>query len=146
MANIEIYNDLDAPVFVWEKIHKTNDLSWLLVKSRKIDEKLQAKLDAAWEKMYNEYLEEFGFSDSFRMIKQREIERAVLQCRLIKTDDRSYETEIEIADLEIADLKRGVGGYDLREAKRAIEMNVKFQINMNTTSIRDFYGYLKDLQ
>lgn len=145
MAKIEIYDSLDAPVSVWEKIHKTGDLSNLLVKPKKVDDKLQVRLDAAWEKMYNEYLEEFGFSESFKSLKSKEIEIALLKCKLIQTEDRGFETEIEIAELELEDLRMGISESDFKEAKIAIEKNLKFQINMSTTSIRDFYSYINDL-
>lgn len=146
MGKVEIYDSLDAPVIVWEKIHKTSDLSHLLVKKKEVDHKLQARLDAAWEKMYNEYLEEFGFSDSFRSLKNKEVEIALLKCQLIQTDDRAFETEIEIAEIELEELKKGVGESDFKEAKIAIEKNLGFQINMSTTSIRDFYAYLNQLK
>lgn len=146
MAKVDIYDSLDAPVSVWEKIHKTGDLSHLLVKKREVTESIQKKLEDAWEKMYNEYLDEFGFSDSFKSLKSKEIEIALLKCRLIQTEDRSYETEIEIAELDLLDLQKGISDADFKEAKIVIEKNMGFQINMNTTSIRDFYTYLNDLK
>lgn len=145
MGKVEIYDSIDAPVSVWEKVHNTGDLSNLLVKKTQVDDKLQIKLNNAWEKMYNEYLEVFGFSESFKGLKNKEIEIALLKCRLVQTGDRSFETEIEIAEIELEDLRKGISGSDFREAKIAIEKNMGFQINMNTTSIRDFYGYINDL-
>jgi CRISPR/Cas system-associated protein Cas5 (RAMP superfamily) len=146
MAKVEIYDSLDAPVIVWEKVHKTGDLSNLLISKTKINDNLQVKLEAAWEKMYNEYLEEFGFSDSFKSLKNKEIEIALLKCKLIQSEDRSFETEIEIAELELLDIKSEITESDFKEAKIAIEKNLKFQINMSTTSIREFYAYINDLK
>ena len=146
MGKVEIYNSLDAPISVWEKIHKTGDLSNLLINKKELTDNLIVKLEAAWEKMYNEYLEEFGFSDSFKDLKNKEVEIALLKCKLIQSDDRSYETEIEIAELELQDLKTGVSDSDFKDAKIAIEKNMGFQINMSNTTIRDFYGYLNELK
>ena len=141
----QIYDSLDAPVYVWEKVHKTLDLTYLLVKRKKVDEKLAKKLNLAWEKMYDEYLQEFGFSEAFLALKKKEMEIALIQCSLILTNDRSFETEIEIAEDELNALKNNLGASDFMDAKKAIEKNMKFQINMNTTSIREFYSYLNDL-
>lgn len=143
----EIYDSLDAPVFVWEKIHQSDwDLSWLLVKRVPVNERLNKKLEKAWEKMYDEFITEFGFSDSFKSMLSKKIEIAKLKMRLAMTDDRSYETEIEIAELELSDLVKESSGANFGEAKIAIEKHLGFQLNMKKTSIREYYGYLNELR
>lgn len=145
MAKVEMYDNLDAPIIVWEKVNRTGDLSQLLIKKVKVDEKIERQLMDAWEKISNEFVDEFGFSDTFLAMKKKEIEIALLQCKLVETDDRSIETDIEIAEIELESIRKEISGTHFRDAKIAIEKTMKFQINMNTTSIRDFYQYLKEL-
>lgn len=143
MPKVELYDSLDAPVYVWDKIHSGGDMSCLIVNKKKVKSVPITHLQEAFDRMYNEYIEEFGFGESFKSIKMKEIEIARLKCRLIQTDDRAYETEIEIAELELDELKKELAGSKLSEIKIGIEKKMGFQLNMMTTSIREFYMYLK---
>lgn len=140
------HTTIDAPVFIWHRVHESGDLSWLLEKRIKLTKRLRTYLKKVWEKIYDEYLHEFGFSENFIAIKEKEIEIAQLKCELILTGDRINETWIEIAEIELTDMKKGNGKGDFMQSKIAIESKFKFQINMTTTSIREFYSYLKHLK
>ena len=142
----EYYNTLDAPIYVWEKVHETNDPTWLLVKRNQVSNKIIELLKKAWEKIYDEYIKEFGLTESFLDIKRKEIEVAQLKLELILTGDRVLETFIEIAEEELAEMNKGNGKSNFMESKIAIENRFKFQINMHSTSIREFYSYLKHLK
>jgi len=143
MPKAQLYDSLDAPVYVWDKIHSQGDMSYLIVNRKKVKSVPVSDLQAAFDRMYNEYIDEFGFGESFKSIKMKEIEIARLKCKLVQTDDRSFETEIEIAELELEEMKKDIEGSKLTEIKIAIEKKMGFQLNMMTTSIRDFYTYLK---
>lgn len=140
------YDSLDAPVMIWERVHRTGDLSHLLLVKRRLTTRLTEQLQKVWENIYNEYLSEFGFSDDFISIKQKEVEIAMLKLQFIMDGDRSHDTFIEIAEIELNDLKEGSGKSDFMQTKIAIERTYKFQINMAKTSIREFYSYLKHLK
>jgi hypothetical protein len=142
----EVYDSLDAPVFYWIKVHESGDLSWLLVKRKKLNKSLLKILVSAWENVYDQFLKEFGFSDGFEAILRKKIEIALMKCELIMTGDRSLETFIEIALEELKDLQVTMGKGNCMEAKIAIERHFKFQINLMTTSIREFYSYLNHIK
>lgn len=141
----EVYDSIDAPIFVWYKVHDSSDLSWLLVKRKKVNKSLLKILEKAWEKIYNEYVSEFGFSENFRSLKEKELEIAKLQLDLILTNDRTLKIFIKQAQLELVDMQGG-GNSSFMESKIAIESHFKFQVNMMQTSIREFYSYLKHLK
>lgn len=139
------HNTLDAPVFVWMKVHETGDLSWLLIKKRKLKKGEEASLSLVFEGMYDEYIKEFGISEYFAAIKNKELEIARLQIQRLKTGDRGLETFIEIAQVELEEMKKeGVKG-SLIDTKIAIEREFKYQINLHETSIREFYSYVKHM-
>lgn len=142
----EHYSDLDAPVYVWNKVHETGDLSWLLVKRSKVSDAIRTSLLAVWERIYDEFMQEFGLSESFVQIKQKELEVARLKLKLILTGDRTQETFVEIAQIELDEMKKGMTKADFMGSKIAIENKFKFQINVHTTSIREFYSYLKNIK
>ena len=142
----EYYDSLDAPVSVWQKVHETSDLSWLLLKRIKPNEKLRAFLQNAWDKIYNEYLAEFGLSENFISMKQKEIEIAEIELQLILSGDRTLIPFIKIEKEVLEKMKAGKSKIGFMESKIAIENRFKFQINMRSTSIREFYSYLKHLK
>jgi hypothetical protein len=145
-AKLQLYDSLDMPVFFWNKIHQTNDLSWLMKKKQRITKAIAKKLSQVWDSMYQEYINEFGFSEQFAAIKAKEHEIAMLQMDLILTEDRTIETFIEIAMIELADMKKSGGKYGFLDSKIAIESKFKFQINLMQTSVREFYSYFKYLK
>lgn len=139
------YDSIDAPVYVWNKIHETGDFSWLLVKRRKLTKSLRPALEKIWTSIYDEYIKEFGFSERFIAIKQKEIEIAKMQLELILTGDRSLRTFIKIEQQQLEEMNQGNSKSNFMQSKIAIEKHFKFQINTMTTSIREYYSYLKEL-
>lgn len=138
------YDSLDAPVFIWNKVHETQDLTWLLVKKQKVSSRIMAKLEAAWEKIYNEYLRDIGASEQFIAIKRKEISIAMRKLKLIQTGDRTQLTWIEIEQEELEAMRQEASRGSFGKTKIAIEVQLlKFQMNPHTTSIREFYEYLK---
>lgn len=138
------YKDLDAPVFIWYKLHTTDDLSWLLIKRKPITKKQAVVLQKSLDAMYDEYFLEFGKSKEFLSLKRKEIEIAQLNCQMVITGDRSFQTWIQVAEMELQDLKRKEVKGDLLKTKASIEKHItKFQIDMHKTSIREFFTYLK---
>lgn len=140
------YNNLDAPIAIWEKVTVSNDVTFLLHKRERVSDKIMGVLRKSWEKIFDEYINEFGWSESFIALKSKEIEIARLQIDLLLTGDRSIETFIEIAQEERDNLQKTNSKLDFMQSKIAIESKYKFQLNMNTTSIREFYSYLKNLK
>ena len=143
---VECYDSLDAPVFIWDKVHSTGDVSWLLVKKRKVTVKLREHLTRVWEGIYEEYFKEFGKSERFKAILDKTKEIILLYCKLHETKDRFILTWIAIAEDELNELKSGIEKFNIMQSKMAIESRMKFQINMQSTSIREFYSYLKNLK
>lgn len=136
------YDSLDAPVFVWNKVHESQDMSWLLVKKQKVSNRILAKLTLAWEKIYNEYLSVFGASEKFLAVKRKEISIALRKLKFIETGDRTELTWIEIEEEELQVMREELNRGSFGQSKIAIETRLKFQINPHTTSIREFYDYL----
>ncbi len=142
---VEIYDSLDAPVYIWNKVHSTNDYSFLLVEKRKLTKKLLTQLQKAWEKIYDEYLKEFGFSEEFLSIKDKEIDIAIMKCNLILTGDRTLLTSIQFAEQELSVMQKSGNKSTFTQSVMAIEKKFHFQIDEHKTSIRKYYTYLKEL-
>ncbi len=144
-SEVKVYDSLDAPAYIWDRVHSTSDLSWLMVKKKNVSRGIRSRLEKAWEKIYEEYIKEFGFSENLLSIKEKETEIALLKCELILTDNRTLKIFIKAAEEELQDLRGGIDKSNFMESKIAIESKFKFQINTMQTSIREFYSYLKHL-
>lgn len=141
------YSDLEAPVFVWNKVHETGDLSWLLLKRiPKITKALAKKLTQVWENIYDEYIKEFGWSNEYIEIQEKEIEVRQLVLEHIKTEDRVLLTEIQIARQELSAMQAKQSKGNFTKNKHAIEKSMGFHLNLKEVSIREFYDYLKALR
>jgi hypothetical protein len=136
----------DCPVFIWEKLHSSGDLTWMLIKKKTVPKKQMAELQKIFDSMYDEYFSEFGFNDEFLDIKRKEFELAKLKLQLIITDDRTLITDIEIAEEELKDMRGPIKKPDFMLSKIAIEKKLGHQLNMRETTVKEFYSYIKHLK
>lgn len=140
------YQDLDAPVFIWNKIHQGGDLSWLLIKRKKLNDSLKEQLTKVWENIYNQFFKRFGWSDEFTEITNKEVEIGIMKCDLLISKDRILLTHIEIAEYQLKEMRKATMKGSFQQSKQAIERHYKFQINAHQTSIEDFYSYIESLK
>jgi len=140
------YEDLDAPIHVWNKVHSTGDYSWLLVKRKKLNDSLREQLRKVWENIYEQYFNRFGKSEEFVSITKKEIEIRLLKCELLITKDRVLETWIEIAEQELKEMKKVNSKGSFQQSKQAIESKFHSFIDPHKMSIEDFYSHLESLK
>lgn len=134
------YNSIDTlPVYNWWQIHKTNNYNLLVIDNGKVSNKYLILL---WKKIYDEYFEKYGLGDAFISILEKKKEIALLKCERWINDDKSLETLINVASLELEELEK-VSGMDFLETKAYIEKTLNFQIDMKRTSVNEYYSYLK---
>ena len=94
---LEYYKSLDEmPIANWFKIQQTNDLKYMLVKTRKSKHKGSIRAWKGTKKLSNEYIDTFGISDEHRQILELSRDIEVLKIDFILTQDRSLLTMIEI--------------------------------------------------
>src|SRR4029078_2494888 len=115
------YNSLDAPIYIWDRVHSTSDLSWLLIKPRKLTKAITKALNKVWESMCNEFLQEFGVSENYAEILEKTKEIILLRCQYAETNDRTNITWIRLAEDELKYLKSNIRKSDFMQAKIAIE-------------------------
>lgn len=142
-----MYDSLEAPVYVWDKVHTTKDLSHLLINKIKITKKISEALQKAFDKMFDEYLVEFKLPESTEDILRKKIEIAIMETEMVMTGDRSNETFIEIANIELKEMEEDMEklskGSSFIHTKIAIQDKAKYPIDIHKTSIREFYNLVK---
>lgn len=148
MGKLLVYTDIDEmPIYNWFKVHNTGDYSYVLVKKRKVFKTELKQLDAAWRNLYDQYINEFGFSDSFLSILEKKQEIALLQIEKAETGDAIYNTLIKLKQAELqrkeADQEKGMSFYEI---KAHAEKKIGFQIDIRKMSVLEFYTTLKTIE
>ena len=91
----------DLPIKAWFNIHKTGDYRSLLKEVITIDEEDFDRLFDLWKVLYDEYIERFGLSESFKDDLNKQVEIAKLKADLIITGKRHLRTIIRIKEEEL---------------------------------------------
>jgi hypothetical protein len=141
------YDSIDVlPMLNWDKINKKNDLTYLLFKPSKLNEKQIAELQKVWKKIYDEFINEFGFGDHFKSIMDLEIKIARLKLKKIIKNDQSIQNFINANEKMLFELKNKNVGGDVYDTKMAIEKKLGIRISLGDCTVMEFYKYLNSLK
>jgi len=136
----------EFPVWNWWEIHKTGDLSILLIDS---STKLDNKALETFEAIKNEFIDTFGLSKEYDKIRKKEIDIKILEIRLALKHDRTVLVKIDMIKREIESIKAAMIN-DVRDPIgkniRLIEKYRKFELDPKKTSVASFYGYIEDIK
>lgn len=145
----EHYDSIDTlNMLQWERIHKKFDMIHLLVKAKKINKKQRTALKEVWEKIYSEYINTFGFCESFEDIIAQKLIISRLKNKQVITGDDSIENFIRAGELKLLKMQqRNVsGGNDIYKTKGIIEKYYGIRIPLAECVVREFYSYLKEMK
>lgn len=140
----------DLPVFYWRKIHESKNLSFLIRSDiislnkkhpSKINLFILAKL---WERIYDQYIEAFGFSEEFLEIHRKKKEMAIWRLRMVAENNKSHQNFINACQIELdAMIKAQGSGSNYFETKAFVESVMRVPIDDLKTSVSEFYYKLK---
>lgn len=100
-----------------------------------------------WQEIHEAYVKMFGFGENYLDILEKKKEIALLQCELMLNADNTIYTFIEIAELELAELEKNTKGqHNFFETKAAVDKILGFQMDINKTSVAEFYSHIKLLE
>jgi hypothetical protein len=144
---LECFNSLeDMPVWHWFQIQKTNDLKYMLVKTRKVSEREVKPLELALKKLSNEYIDTFGISDEYRQILELNRDIKVLEIDFILTKDRSKLTMIELKKAELKAVVNGGSKMSVEKIKMQVDKYMHYDVDLKKVSVKQFYTYLEGIK
>jgi phenylalanine-4-hydroxylase len=130
------------PIYNWFKWHEEKDNSYLS-KTRKIG----SLVNYFGDKIMTQFIERFGFSETFIKALEKEKELVLLQARMAITEDRSLSAFIKICQIEIEALRAETQDRsDFYEIKGVLEHEMGFQIDIKKVSVAEYYTYFKALK
>jgi nitrate reductase beta subunit len=134
----------DTPIKVWFDIHKTGDCRLLLKQFREVSEKEMADLWIVWEKIYDEYILEFGLSEEFLEDLNNLIELANYKAEFVITGNRYFKTMIQVQEETIKMTKTNMDEPPKLELILAkVSKYYGFKLSSRELTIAEYYSYLK---
>jgi len=125
---------------------KYSDYKKLLKNGNCEDEKVYFKLFEAWQTLYNEFIDRFGFSDEFLADLQTEIKIANLQADLILTKQKHLKTLIKVEQE-----KMRINNFDISEPEDIESILAKmskyygFKLSSRELTTAEYYSYLNNI-
>ena len=130
----------ELPVFNWWKLHEKNDFKQVLRdKKDKIDERVIEVV----KELQNEFITTFGIDENYAQYLRKQIQIELLKIKVLKTGDRSFETMIDILEIELEDLTRKEEDKGMSGSTIAIEKWMGFKLDTSKISTFEYYSYIK---
>ena len=134
----EAYDSLGKiPIEIWENIKQTNDFSLFIIKG----EYLAEELKAIWFKICNEFIQDFGTSDTYKEYMRLKKKRALLHCDLLLTGNRFKNFEMNIVTAQMINVMK-TKNIKFEELVAYLDGKVGFPIDTMKTSAKRFYYYV----
>lgn len=136
----------DMPVENWLKIQETNDVSWMLIKKKKISVKESIRLALALKKITDEYIDTYGVSYEHKKILSLKRDIRVKEIELVVTQNRVHKTFINVLKAELKKLIQDSQKTSTGSVKVHIWKYTGIQIDFKKMSVREFYDTLKEMK
>lgn len=135
----ECFDSIDnLPLFNWWKITDTGDLKWLYKEEVK---KADVKVYDLWEKIHNEYLEDYGLTPDFKQMLKLKKKWIIKQAEYIQ-GNRFASTEASIVDAKIQDLTSGEG-MKREDTIIFLEERLGRELDPKKMTVRKYNDYIK---
>jgi hypothetical protein len=133
----------NCPILIFDKINKTGDIRLLIVdKAINISDKELLKI---WEKIFDEYIEIFGISETYVNWIMYMQEAIRLYDEAINEDKPHLYTMAQVKEIEASEmLTATVEDINITCAKISRELG--FAVNPLKTTVSEFYSYIKIMQ
>ncbi len=144
---VDYYTHIDIlPIYLWNKINETQDLTFLLKKRKKAGAITSIHLNILWRILLDQFIKQFGFSEDFLRIIRKQKEQALLRVQKVSNLDNSVQTFIDICDEELKEMQLKENDGNFFELKAYIEKGMGIHINAMQVSVSEFYSYIKILE
>lgn len=135
----------DLPLFNWWKIGETGDLSYLFIQRRMIRSNELSQLVQIWDAIEGEFIEVFGISQQYAEILQKRVYIAELQVRMIVDEDRSLETLIDVARIELQRMYGDQNRNGFLQTKASVERVLGFHIDATKMTVAEYHTHINNL-
>jgi hypothetical protein len=129
----------DLPLYNWIKCNDG------YLKFTRKNETGSPEMDVVtWQNIYNEYLNEFGLSETYKRMLNAMKKKAILELDFVLTGDRFKLTEIEIEETRLkAMLQNGGKGMTIEESLIYISKWLGTWLNTKQITVREYFNLIE---
>lgn len=132
----------DLPVLNWWKLHEENDFKWLIRNEKKPN--IFAKV--RFKKIKHDFINTFGVDDRYANYLDKLCEIEMLKIDIALNGDRTKEMFVKIAEFELEDMLNEKEAEVYNHGIIHIEKYMGFKLDTNTTTVYEFYSYVKEIE
>jgi len=132
----------ELPLINWWRFNETKDVKYFLKKYSEVSVGKLLQLEGIYTKLMDEYTAEFGINEHLLLVLEKQIDIAKLKADFMLGAAANI-TLIEVAELELTALVRGVKGMGFHEVKAILEKQMGFRIDPYVTTVMEYYSYIK---
>lgn len=129
----------DMPIYNWFKVNN-GDMRFMLIKQTAKYDGVKAR--EYFDKIYAEYIDVFGISESYLKVIELKKNISVLQIEMAITGDRILKNFIKMAQIELNQINSKTNKTNTNEVKVHLEKYLGFRLNEKETSVKEYYTYL----
>lgn len=102
-------------------------------------------LQLKWNVVYDGYISRFGLSEDYLKLIEKKKEIAGLKVERMISGQKSLNTFIKIAEIELESLQKGdrKDEVDFYESKAQVEKQIGFVLDPKKITVAEFYSYIK---
>ena len=144
---LDCYDTIDdLPIKIWFDVHMTSDYSLLLKNHEPLNSQELEFCFECWEKMYNQYIDQFGLSEEFLEDLNQQIEIANYRADFIITGDRYLLTLIKVGEARLEmDKKDTEKPAHLETILARMSKHYGFKLNSKELTVVQYYSYLNTI-
>ncbi len=138
------------PIFYWNKVQETGNLSYLIrsksvyINKKKTSLAKELILKKVWKDLIDEYISKFGLSEEYIDIARKQKELIRLKVERAVNGDKTLTAFIKIIEQELIELQRPRKDTNFWELKGALD-RAGFDIRPMETSVTEFFTHVRTL-
>ena len=127
------------PLFNWIKCNEGK------IEFTRISDEGNPEMDViTWEMIYNDYLKEFGLSETYKRMLNAMKKKALLELDYVLTGDRFKLTEVEIEQTRLNSMLQNAGnGMTIEESLIYISKWLGTWLNAKNITVREYFNLLE---
>lgn len=136
----------DLPIYNWQKVNQTSDLTYLLKVRRPISGKESEQLKNIWQNIFDEFIDTFDVPEYMKTILSLRRDIECLRVDMYIEKDRTLSAIIQVKELELKNLLGNDKIDNVNETTAHIEKYLGFRIDENICSVKKYYTYVKMIE
>lgn len=143
----EFYTSIDdLPIYNWFKIQETNNLKYLLKQDIELSVTRIKVLSTVMQDLRNEYINVFGIEEQHLNVLNLKKNIRIDELNAFITGDRIHNTMANIKRAELMEIISEQNSIDSASVIVHAKKYMGGNLNIKTTSVREFYSILNELK